>query len=134
MIFEFYKYQATGNDFIIIDECHRGGANNEGNWRGILDYFDSAVHLGLTATPKRKDNVDTYNYFGEPVYTYSLKEGIQDGFLTPYKVQNIKTLFDEDYEEYIYRPGDLVLEGEIEEGKERDEIEGGRERERARQK
>ena len=75
----FGQYEPDFFDFVIIDECHRG-ANDEGNWRGILDYFSSAVHLGLTATPKRKDNVDTYDYFGEPVYTYSLKEGIQDGF------------------------------------------------------
>ena len=82
-----------------------------------MEYFKPAVQLGLTATPRTKDNANTYKYFGKPVYQYSLKEGIQDGFLTPYKVQNIKTLFDEDYEEYVYRAGDIVLEGEIEEGK-----------------
>ncbi len=76
-----------------------------------------AVQLGLTATPKRKENADTYSYFGKPVYQYSLKEGIIDGFLTPYKVQNIKTLFDQEHEEYIYQPGDTVLEGEIEKGR-----------------
>src|SRR5665647_1330539 len=64
----FGEYPADYFDFIIIDECHRGGANDEGNWRGILEYFAPAVQLGLTATPKRKDNVDTYKYFGEPVY------------------------------------------------------------------
>ena len=79
----FGDYPADYFDLIIIDECHRGGANDESNWRGILEYFKPAVQLGLTATPKRKDNVDTYRYFGEPVYTYSLKEGINDGFLTP---------------------------------------------------
>jgi type I restriction enzyme, R subunit len=109
----FGEYEPDFFDFIIIDECHRGGANNEGNWRGILDYFNSAVHLGLTATPKRKDNVDTYEYFGEPVYTYSLKEGIQDGFLTPFKVKRIQTTLDE----YVYTDDDEVLDGEPESGK-----------------
>ena len=109
----FGEYEPDFFDFIIIDECHRGGANNEGNWRGILDYFDSAVHLGLTATPKRKDNVDTYKYFGEPIYTYSLKEGIQDGFLTPFKVKRIQTTLDE----YVYTDDDEVLDGEPESGK-----------------
>ena len=108
----FGEYAPDFFDFIIIDECHRGGANNEGNWRGILDYFNSAVHLGLTATPKRKDNVDTYKYFGEPVYTYSLKEGIQDGFLTPFKVKRIQTTLDE----YVYTDDDEVLQGEPESG------------------
>ncbi|MBL4939017.1 MAG: DEAD/DEAH box helicase family protein, partial [Lutibacter sp.] len=64
----FNQYPTDYFDFIIIDECHRGGANDEGNWRGILEYFSPAVQLGLTATPKRKDNVDTYAYFGDPVY------------------------------------------------------------------
>jgi type I restriction enzyme R subunit len=100
-------------DFIIIDECHRGGANDEGNWRGILEYFSPAVQLGMTATPKRKDNVDTYKYFGEPVYIYSLKEGVNDGFLTPFKVKRIKTTLDD----YAYTSDDQVVEGEIEEGK-----------------
>lgn len=109
----FGQYPPDYFDFIIIDECHRGGANNEGNWRGILDYFAPAVQLGLTATPKRKDNVDTYAYFGEPVYIYSLKEGINDGFLTPFKVKRIKTTLDD----YIYTSDDNIVEGEIEEGK-----------------
>lgn len=109
----FGAYPPDYFDFIIIDECHRGGANNEGNWRGILDYFSPAVQLGLTATPKRKDNVDTYKYFGEPVYIYSLKEGINDGFLTPFKVKRIKTTLDD----YIYTSDDNIIEGVIEEGK-----------------
>jgi type I restriction enzyme R subunit len=88
----FGDYPPDFFDLIIIDECHRGGANDEGNWRGILDYFAPAVQLGLTATPKRRDNVDTYKYFGEPVYIYSLKEGINDGFLTPFKVKQIATM------------------------------------------
>ena len=81
----YEEYDPSFFDLIIIDECHRGGANDESSWRGILDYFSEAVHLGLTATPKRTDNADTYDYFGEPVFTYSLKEGIQDGFLTPFQ-------------------------------------------------
>src|SRR5690554_5659326 len=109
----FGQYPTDFYDFIIIDECHRGGANDESNWRGILDYFSPAVQLGLTATPKRKDNVDTYAYFGEPVYIYSLKEGINDGFLTPFKVKRIKTTLDD----YRYTSDDMVVEGEIEQGK-----------------
>jgi type I restriction enzyme R subunit len=109
----FGAYPADYFDFIIIDECHRGGANDEGNWRGILEYFSPAVQLGLTATPKRKDNVDTYQYFGEPVYIYSLKEGINDGFLTPFKVKRISTTLDD----YRYTSDDQIVEGEIEEGR-----------------
>jgi type I restriction enzyme R subunit len=109
----FGEYPEDYFDFIIIDECHRGGANDESNWRGILEYFSPAVQLGLTATPKRKDNVDTYKYFGEPVYIYSLKEGINDGFLTPFKVKRIKTTLDD----YIYTSDDQIIEGEIEEGR-----------------
>jgi type I restriction enzyme R subunit len=109
----FGEYPADYFDFIIIDECHRGGANDESNWRGILEYFAPAVQLGLTATPKRVDNVDTYKYFGDPVYIYSLKEGINDGFLTPFKVKRIKTTLDD----YIYTSDDQIIEGEIEEGK-----------------
>jgi type I restriction enzyme R subunit len=109
----FGAYPADYFDFIIIDECHRGGANDESNWRGILEYFAPAVQLGLTATPKRNDNVDTYKYFGEPVYIYSLKEGINDGFLTPFKVKRIKTTLDD----YTFTSDDKIIEGEIEEGK-----------------
>lgn len=109
----FGEYPADYFDFIIIDECHRGGANDESNWRSILEYFSLSVQLGLTATPKRKDNVDTYKYFGEPVYIYSLKEGINDGFLTPFKVKRIKTTLDD----YRYTSDDTIVEGEIEEGK-----------------
>ncbi len=109
----FGEYPPDFFDFIVIDECHRGGANDESNWRGILEYFAPAVQLGLTATPKRKDNVDTYAYFGEPVYVYSLKEGINDGFLTPFKVKQISTTLDE----YVYTPDDTLIEGEVESGK-----------------
>lgn len=109
----FREYPVDFFDFIIIDECHRGGANDESSWRGILEHFSAAIQLGLTATPKRKDNSDTYRYFGEPVYVYSLKEGINDGFLTPFKIKRIKTTMDD----YIYTFDDEVIEGEIEEGK-----------------
>jgi type I restriction enzyme R subunit len=109
----FGEYPPDFFDFIVIDECHRGGANDESNWRGIMDYFAPAVQLGLTATPKRRDNVDTYAYFGEPVYIYSLREGINDGFLTPFKVKQISTTLDE----YVYTPDDTLIEGEIEMGK-----------------
>lgn len=109
----FGDYEPDFFDFIVIDECHRGGANDEGNWRGIMDYFSPAVQLGLTATPKRKDNVDTYRYFGEPVYIYSLKDGINDGFLTPFKVRRIQTTLDE----YVYVSDDKIVEGEIEAGR-----------------
>jgi type I restriction enzyme R subunit len=109
----FGDYPPDFFDFIVIDECHRGGANDESTWRGILEYFSPAVQLGLTATPKRKDNVDTYKYFGEPVFTYSLKEGINDGYLTPFRVKQIQTTLDE----YIYTPDDSVLVGEVEAGR-----------------
>jgi type I restriction enzyme, R subunit len=109
----FGEYPPDFFDFIVIDECHRGGANDESSWRGILEYFAPAVQLGLTATPKRKDNVDTYAYFGEPVYTYSLKDGINDGFLTPFKVKQISTTLDE----YVFTADDTLVEGEIEAGK-----------------
>ena len=109
----FGGYPPDFFDFIVIDECHRGGANDESNWRGIMEHFAPAVQLGLTATPKRQDNIDTYRYFGEPVYIYSLKEGINDGFLTPFKVKQISTTLDD----YIYTPDDQIIEGEIETGK-----------------
>ncbi len=109
----FGDYPADFFDFIIIDECHRGGANDEGSWRAILEYFSPAVQLGLTATPKRTLNADTYAYFGDPVYTYSLKDGINDGFLTPFRVKQIATTLDE----YVYTADDLVLMGEVEQGK-----------------
>ena len=110
----FGQYPPDYFDFIVIDECHRGGANDESSWRDIMEYFKPAVQLGLTATPKRDVNVDTYDYFGDPVYIYSLKEGINDGFLTPFKVKEIDTTLDE----YTFNEGDDVLFGEIEKGKE----------------
>lgn len=102
--FNFGQYPKDFFDFIIIDECHRGGANDESSWRDILTYFSPAVQLGLTATPKRDVNGDTYDYFGDPVYIYSLKEGINDGFLTPFKVKEIDTTIDE----YVYTGDDDI--------------------------
>jgi type I restriction enzyme R subunit len=109
----FGEYPADFFDFIVIDECHRGGANDESTWRAILEYFKPAVQLGLTATPKRDQNVDTYKYFGDPVYIYSLKEGINDGFLTPFKVRQITTTLDD----YTYTNDDQLVEGDVEQGR-----------------
>ncbi len=107
----YLQYPPDFFDFIVIDECHRGGANDESTWRQILEHFSPAAQLGLTATPKRTINTDTYKYFGEPVYTYALKEGIEDGFLTPFKVRQMASTIDE----YVYTPGDTIVSGEIEE-------------------
>jgi type I restriction enzyme R subunit len=123
-IFQTFETESTGTsnfgeypqdffDLIIVDECHRGGATEDGNWRAILDYFSPAVQLGLTATPKRRDNVDTYAYFGEPRYIYSLKEGIGDGYLTPFRVRKYQTTIDD----YTYTADDTVVEGDVEVGK-----------------
>ena len=109
----FGDYPPDFFDLIVIDECHRGGAADESSWRNILEYFEPAVQLGLTATPKRKDNVDTYQYFGAPVYSYSLRDGIEDGFLTPFKVRQYVTTLDD----YVYTPDDEVVRGVVEEGR-----------------
>jgi type I restriction enzyme, R subunit len=109
----FGEYPKDYFDLIFIDECHRGGANDESNWRGIMEYFSPAVQIGLTATPKRKENADTYKYFGAPVFIYSLKDGINDGFLTPFKVRRITSSLDE----YTYQADDTIVEGEVEEGR-----------------
>ena len=85
----YEKYPKDFFDLIIVDECHHGSANEEGNWRKILEYFAPATQIGMTATPRRTDNVDTYEYFGDPIYTYSLKQGIDDGFLAPYRVYRV---------------------------------------------
>ena len=113
----FGDYPEDFFDFVVIDECHRGGANDESNWRGIMEHFSPAVQLGLTATPKRQENADTYEYFGEPVFTYSLKDGINDGFLTPFRVKQVSTTLDY----YVYTPDDTVVEGQIEVGRLYDE-------------
>lgn len=111
----YYRdYPSDFFDLVIIDECHRGGASKESNWRAVLDHFSGATHLGMTATPKRDDNVDTYDYFGNPRYKYSLHDGIEDGFLTPFKVKRIQTTMDR----YMFSPGDTVESGEVDEARE----------------
>lgn len=106
---EYYKqYPQDFFDFIIIDECHRGGANDESEWRKLMEYFQPAYQLGLTATPRRTINGDTYKYFGEPVYQYSLKQGIEDGYLTPYRV---KSCTNQIIDEYIYNEEDKIIRG-----------------------
>jgi len=111
----YYKdYPKDFFDLVVIDECHRGGASNESSWREVLDHFSAATHLGLTATPKRDDNVDTYEYFGEPRYTYSLKDGIEDGFLTPFKVKRVQTTMDR----YTFTPHDSIESGEVDQARE----------------
>lgn len=103
-------------DLIIVDECHRGSARDDSNWRKILDYFDVATKVGMTATPKETREVSNIDYFGEPIYTYSLKDGIEDGFLAPYKV--VRYAIDSDV--YGYRPtiGKRDKEGDLVEDRE----------------
>ena len=108
----FHGYPEDFFDLIIIDECHRGGANEESSWRDILEYFSPAVQLGLTATPKSDVNGVTYDYFGEPVYTYSLKDGINDGFLTPFRNKEIAT----NYDSYTVTSDDNIVEGDAQVG------------------
>lgn len=90
----FRKYPSNYFDLVIIDECHRGSAKETSTWKEILRYFDSAVQLGLTATPLRDENADSYQYFGKPVFEYSLRQGIEDGFLAPYRVHRVITEWD----------------------------------------
>ena len=109
----FTGYPPDFFDFVVIDECHRGGARDESAWRGIMEHFEPAVQLGLTATPKRRHNADTYEYFGEPVFTYALRDGIEDGYLTPFKVRQMASTIDE----YVYVEEDDVIQGEVEAGR-----------------
>jgi type I restriction enzyme R subunit len=90
----YKEYAPDFFDLIIIDECHRGSARSDSSWRRILEYFQPAAQFGMTATPLREDNRDTYDYFGNPIYTYSLRQGIEDGFLAPYRVHRIVTTAD----------------------------------------
>ncbi len=90
----YREYPPDFFDLVIVDECHRGSASDASNWREILEYFEPAYQLGMTATPQRSDNADTYRYFGAPIYTYSLRQGIDDGFLAPYRVHRIVTTWD----------------------------------------
>ena len=109
----FGQYPKDFFDLIIIDECHRGGAKDESNWRGILEYFEPAVQLGLTATPRVDQNVNTYTYFTYHAYEYSLKQGIEDGFLTPFRHINMQSNIDD----YIYSPEDEIISGMVQQGK-----------------
>lgn len=131
-------FQSDFFDLIIVDECHRGSAKEESRWRKILEYFDSATQIGMTATPKETKYVSNIHYFGEPIYCYSLKEGIEDGFLAPFKVINIKTdigdgwrpyrgqkdIYGQEIEDRIYTNSDydynIVIEDRIKSGGRRD--------------
>ena len=110
---ELYRqYPKNYFDYVIIDECHRGSSTESGNWRKILDYFSSATHIGMTATPKRDDeSKDTYDYFGTPAYTYSLKQGIEDGFLAPYMIHRVN--LEIDVQGYEPKYGERDLDGKI---------------------
>ncbi len=90
----YREYAPDFFDLILVDECHRGSAIDDSNWREILEYFEPAFQIGMTATPRRQDNADTYRYFGEPIYQYSLRQGIDDGFLAPYRVHRVITTWD----------------------------------------
>lgn len=105
----FLQFKPDFFDLIVVDECHRGSAKEESNWRKVLDYFASATQIGMTATPKQDREADNIDYFGEPVYTYSLKQGIEDGFLAPYSVT--KTLLNIDLTGYTPRKGETDLFG-----------------------
>ncbi|WP_282435390.1 DEAD/DEAH box helicase family protein [Spirabiliibacterium mucosae] len=103
----FRQLQPQFFDLIIVDECHRGSAREDSRWRKVLEYFSSATQIGLTATPKADETANTFDYFGEPIYTYSLKQGIEDGFLAPYKV--IRSLINVDDH---WRPSRGLLDDE----------------------
>lgn len=90
----YREYASDFFDLIIVDECHRGSAKDDSNWREILEYFQDAFQIGMTATPRRQDNADTYRYFADPIYQYSLRQGIDDGFLAPYRVHRVITTWD----------------------------------------
>ena len=107
----FRQFQPNFFDLIIVDECHRGSAKADSEWRKILNYFDSAVHIGMTATPKETKEVSSITYFGEPLYTYSLKQGILDGFLAPYKV--IRVNIDRDLEGWRPYKGQTDVDGNL---------------------
>ncbi len=106
----FRQFKPDFFDLIIVDECHRGSARENSRWRKILDYFSSSIQIGMTATPKETEDVSNSDYFGEPVYTYSLKQGIDDGFLAPYRVLRIG--IDKDLEGYIPEDGKVDVYGQ----------------------
>lgn len=107
----FRQFSPKFFDLIVVDECHRGSAKADSEWRKILEYFSQATQIGLTATPKEDNEVSNIDYFGEPIYTYSLKRGIEDGFLAPYRV--VRIFFDKDIEGFIPYDGQLDDNGEI---------------------
>lgn len=107
----FRQFRPEFFDLIVVDECHRGSAKENSRWRKILDYFSDAIHIGMTATPKETEDVSNSHYFGEPVYTYSLKQGIDDGFLAPYRV--LRFGIDKDLEGYIPEEGKVDVNGQI---------------------
>lgn len=107
----FKNFSPNFFDLIIVDECHRGSAKADGEWREVLEYFNTATQIGLTATPKETKEISTIDYFGEPIYTYSLKNGIDDGFLAPYRV--IRVFFDKDVAGYLPYEGQLDDNGEV---------------------
>lgn len=107
----FKKFSPSFFDLIIVDECHRGSAKADSQWREVLEYFSPATQIGLTATPKETNEVSNIDYFGEPIYTYSLKQGINDGFLAPYRV--IRVFFDSDVQGFIPYEGQVDDNGEI---------------------
>ncbi|MBQ7851263.1 MAG: DEAD/DEAH box helicase family protein [Muribaculaceae bacterium] len=107
----FRQFKPEFFDLIVVDECHRGSAKENSRWRKILNYFNSAIHIGMTATPKETEEVSNIDYFGEPVYTYSLKQGIDDGFLAPYRV--LRFGIDKDLEGYIPEVGKVDVNGQI---------------------
>lgn len=98
-------------DLVIVDECHRGSASEESSWREILEYFKPAIQLGLTATPNKKDGSDNAAYFGEPLYTYSLKQGIEDGFLAPFQV--VSVFLDKDRDGWEPQEGERDINGQL---------------------
>ena len=105
----YLQFDPNFFDLIIIDECHRGSAKENSAWRKVLEYFKSATQIGLTATPRRKEDADNFDYFNEPIYTYSLKQGIEDGFLAPYRVSRVH--LDVDVNGYIVKVGEKDKEG-----------------------
>lgn len=107
----FTQFSPGFFDLVVVDECHRGSAKADSQWREILEYFSSATQIGLTATPKETNSVSNIDYFGEPIYTYSLKQGIDDGFLAPYRV--IRVFFDKDIEGFVPYEGQLDDNGEV---------------------
>ncbi len=107
----FKQFSPGFFDLVVVDECHRGSAKADSQWREVLEYFSSATQVGLTATPKETNTVSNIDYFGEPIYTYSLKQGIDDGFLAPYRV--IRVFFDKDIEGFVPYEGQLDDNGEV---------------------